>query len=325
MKKVCKIILVVFLIWMAYPFFSEYVFKTSEANIEYNEEKIYSIENRIDTKNKQYSNYNNLNDDEKLIFNMLYNRSYEILEGKETSTTMTLATIDFDVYGIDSAKIYKAFRHDYPYLAWWLDGGTYNLKRSTNYVTLDFELNEAFRKDKNVSNELSESVIKKAQQAYSKAEEIASMEFENQNERINYFKNYILDNVSYDDETRKQLEEECSTLNEDNYLAQNFVNVFDDNKNTNVVCSGYASAFQLLCDLSGVQNMYYTTGMTEENHAWNIYYNGSDKYLIDLTNTDDGLIGQDGSLYFAQIDNATEYSVKTFSKTVYYFEDTYTN
>lgn len=83
--------------------------------------------------------------------------------------------------------------------------------------------------------------------------------------------------------------------------------VFDGNPATNVVCEGYAKAFQYLCDLShfdGNTACYTATGTMSDGtasgaHMWNIVsYNGGN-YLADITNSDSGSIGSDGSLFLA--------------------------
>lgn len=71
--------------------------------------------------------------------------------------------------------------------------------------------------------------------------------------------------------------------------------VFDNDSSTNVVCEGYAKAFQYLCDLStfasGSTQSYLVDGdMNEAAHMWNVVTltgaNGTANYLVDLTNTD---------------------------------------
>ena len=88
--------------------------------------------------------------------------------------------------------------------------------------------------------------------------------------------------------------------------------VFDEDPNTNVVCEGYAKAFQYLCDLSTfnrdiqcitVNGVFYV-GADSENHMWNVVdmddeTNDEARYLVDLTNCDEGTIGADQWLFLA--------------------------
>lgn len=85
--------------------------------------------------------------------------------------------------------------------------------------------------------------------------------------------------------------------------------VFDDDDSTNVVCEGYAKAFQYLCDLSGL-TCYTVTGEMaggtgEGAHMWNIVTLGDENYLVDVTNSDDGTVGQNGGLFLAGYDSGS--------------------
>lgn len=62
--------------------------------------------------------------------------------------------------------------------------------------------------------------------------------------------------------------------------------VFDRDPSTNVVCSGYAKAFQYLCDLGGVECHYVAGTIKEGFHAWNIVVIDGVNYLVDLTACD---------------------------------------
>ncbi len=83
--------------------------------------------------------------------------------------------------------------------------------------------------------------------------------------------------------------------------------VFDGDTNTNVVCEGYAKAFQYLCDLSTFSGntVCYTIcgdmdgGTGAGGHMWNIVTLEGKNYLVDVTNSDTGSIGFDGSLFLA--------------------------
>ena len=79
--------------------------------------------------------------------------------------------------------------------------------------------------------------------------------------------------------------------------------VFDGDDSTNVVCEGYAKAFQYLCDLSGLTCYTVTGAMAggtgEGPHMWNIVTLGDENYLVDVTNSDAGTVGQNGGLFLA--------------------------
>ena len=77
--------------------------------------------------------------------------------------------------------------------------------------------------------------------------------------------------------------------------------VFDKDNSTNVVCEGYAKALQLLCNLSTFDNLtcYTISGTTTGGHMWNIINIDGKSYMLDVTNSDSGTIGSDGSLILA--------------------------
>ena len=77
---------------------------------------------------------------------------------------------------------------------------------------------------------------------------------------------------------------------------------------TNVVCEGYAKAFQYLCDLtqfSGSVSAWTVTGTMgggtgAGSHMWNIVrMDNGINYLVDLTNCDSGAVGSPDKLFLA--------------------------
>ena len=82
--------------------------------------------------------------------------------------------------------------------------------------------------------------------------------------------------------------------------------VFDNDPSTNVVCEGYAKAFQYLCDLSTFADTicYTVTGLMDGGtgaglHMWNVVTMDGKNYLVDVTNCDEGTIGADDQLFLA--------------------------
>ena len=77
--------------------------------------------------------------------------------------------------------------------------------------------------------------------------------------------------------------------------------VFDGDDSTQVVCEGYSKAFQYLCDLSDI-TCYTVTGDMDGGtgagpHMWNIVEQDGRYYIADITNSDEGTIGEDGDLF----------------------------
>ncbi len=82
------------------------------------------------------------------------------------------------------------------------------------------------------------------------------------------------------------------------------IHVFDNDASTKVVCEGYSKAFQYLCELSEFYDddfaSYLVTGLMEGGgHMWNVVTLGGVNYLVDVTNSDAGSVGQGGGLFMA--------------------------
>ena len=87
--------------------------------------------------------------------------------------------------------------------------------------------------------------------------------------------------------------------------------VFDGNPSTEVVCEGYAKAFQYLCDLSTFTSgniLCYTVtgpmggGTGAGPHMWNVVRMDNNKnYIVDVTNCDEGTIGAPDDLFLAGV------------------------
>ena len=119
--------------------------------------------------------------------------------------------------------------------------------------------------------------------------------------KLTAYKNAICDLAEYDSNAASS-----STMPYGN--PWQLLYVFDENADTNVVCEGYAKAFQYLCDLStfsssGVKAISVTgfinLGSGGEAHMWNIVTLGGKKYLVDVTNCDTGKIGEPNLLFMA--------------------------
>ena len=85
--------------------------------------------------------------------------------------------------------------------------------------------------------------------------------------------------------------------------------VFDNDPTTNVVCEGYAKAFQYLCDLTQFSSSKISSrivtglmsgGTGSGDHMWNVVtMDDGRNYLVDVTNCDENSIGEPGLLFLA--------------------------
>ena len=127
-------------------------------------------------------------------------------------------------------------------------------------------------------------------------------------DKLTAYKNYICENVSYNDGA---LASGTAYGN-----PWQMIWVFDEDPDTKVVCEGYSKAFKYLCDKSDIDCILVTGtmggGTGAGDHMWNIVTLDGTNYLVDVTNTDDGTIGEDGSLFMQPSGNSgsPEYTQK---------------
>ena len=122
-------------------------------------------------------------------------------------------------------------------------------------------------------------------------------------EKLTAYKDYICGAVSYNSAAAG------GSMSEGGNPWQ-LIYVFDGDSSTNVVCEGYAKAFQYLCDLGGLTCYTVTGTMTGGTgagaHMWNIVTLDGKNYLVDVTNSDEGTVGADGSLFLAGTSGSVE-------------------
>lgn len=142
--------------------------------------------------------------------------------------------------------------------------------------------------------------------------------------KLEGFKNYITENTSYNNDAA-----ESTTPSYGN--PWQLIWVFDGDPETTVVCEGYSKAFKYLCDASSFLDKtiacYIVTGnMGAEGHMWDLVRINGTSYLVDITNSDAGMAGQNGELFLAgssaQIENG--YTLSAGSKTINYVYDSST-
>jgi hypothetical protein len=139
-------------------------------------------------------------------------------------------------------------------------------------------------------------------------------------EKLEAYKNVIISLVSYN--------VEAAGSNYQNGYGDpwQLIYVFDDNAETNVVCEGYAKAFQYLCNLStftGNIKCYTVTGEISGStvngtnnasaHMWNIVTIDNESYLVDITNYDKCGLGENCDLFLAGTEEHSESNAYTFS------------
>lgn len=279
---------------------------------------------------------NNLSGNTKLAYEALKPVLAEIASGQRSSAVITLgdqlgevtfddgttetcdaeisATFDAGNPELDDSALLYALLTDMPYELYWFDkvtgfeyecvtygngifykfcftvGGSYQVSEYTIDTTKTGAATTAAANAKAVVDQV-------------KADVTAKTDYTDYDILLAY-KKWICNAVSY---------------NEDAATAGNFsertdpwqiIYVFDNDSSTNVVCEGYAKAFQYLCELTEefkdknfacytVTGNMSANGGNGEGHMWNIVHLDGENYLVDVTNSDTNTIGKDGELFLA--------------------------
>ncbi|MBR3885444.1 MAG: hypothetical protein IKJ33_03150 [Clostridia bacterium] len=218
------------------------------------------------------------------------------------------------------SKVLTALLHDFPYEMYWFDK-TVGISKgaSTSYTDtyvdieafkLKFDVCEEFQPadydEKNPSIDISKTTAPK--QALANAKQIVNdYSSLNDHQKLNAYKNKICELVSYND----------SAVENPTPYGNPWqpIYVFDEDPTTNVVCEGYAKAFQLLCNLSSFKSSYvkcYTVsgnmigGTGAGAHMWNVVtMDDQQSYLVDVTNCDNGTVGYPEDLFLTGTDSGS--------------------
>lgn len=208
-------------------------------------------------------------------------------------------------------KIVSVLLVDCPYELYWFNktsGGGWITHYSYSYdgsvvdlsVTFDFAVAAAYQKDGNAYT-VDGSKAGAAKTAVANADAIIQKYQDKSDlEKLEGYKDEICSLTAYNNEAA----DDESTPYGDPWQI---IYVFDQDKSTNVVCEGYAKAFQYLCDRtvfsSGAVVCYTVTGIMAGGtgaggHMWNIVTMPDGKnYLVDVTNCDAGTIGYSDKLF----------------------------
>ena len=231
----------------------------------------------------------------KLLYDFLAENIKQVSSGERNSTIFSLNYApELEQKSLET--VIEALRCDFPYDLFWYDaaaGCEYNTSAgsaevrfhvSAPYASGEYELDpNAVLTAKNAQDRV-KAIIKK----YAFCDDI---------EKLRGYKNTICSLVAYSDAASPNPDENDSGI-------WQLVWVFDDDASTNVVCEGYAKAFQYLCDntsFSGNIRCYTVEGQLNGSlHMWNMLRMPNGKsYLADITNSDDGMVGEKNQLFLA--------------------------
>ena len=228
-----------------------------------------------------------------------------------------------EVLGLDGHKLLNALMYDCAYEMYWNTGGiSYGFSYGFNathvyigdlsiyfYVDSKYRITDTsdnyyvFTADTSKTGAI-RSAVNNAGQIVSEASGMSDYY------KLNYYREQICDLVEYDHEAAD---------NSESYSDRgpwNLVYVFDNDPSTNVVCEGYSEAFQYLAERTSFRDssiqVYSVTGdmgggTGAGGHKWNIVHMDDERnYIADITNSDSGSIGSDGSLFLKKMDGSVD-------------------
>ena len=260
-----------------------------------------------------------LTGDEKLIYDALVPIIKQIAAGERASTVIGLgqtvstgsaqyaadAQLTFTGKSLNDdalQRILSALLTDLPYDLYWYDKVTGARSISLappDGIMVHFQLSLAVAKNYRGSGEytVNGSQARAAVTAAKKSGDIISKYAAvSDYEKLLGYKEEICSLVTYD----------YSAANTGNFSQDNdpwqLIYVFDGDTATNVVCEGYSKAFMYLCQqtaFAGDVSCITVSGIMGGPHMWNIVTLEGKNYLVDVTNSEPGTVGADGSLFMA--------------------------
>ncbi|MBR0424928.1 MAG: bacterial Ig-like domain-containing protein [Clostridia bacterium] len=222
-----------------------------------------------------------------------------IASGVQTSTKVSIRLADIGISSWSQIENYEAvirtLIRDCSYEMYWFGRRIQNGSISKGVVTLPFLVASDFAKS-GASYEVDPAQVLAAKAAVENAKQIVS-EYASlpDYEKLLAYRDKICSLVSYHYDAARN----SSSYGENPWQL---IYVFDNDPETNVVCEGYAKAFEYLCNQSVFRspliNCFCASGSVRFSagggggHMWNILtMDDGRNYMIDLTNSDLGATG----------------------------------
>ena len=226
---------------------------------------------------------------------------------------------------VNHRKIVMALLIDMPFECYWFDKTTgwapfgLNNRNTGNcaYYEISFTVTKAYRGSS--AYYTNATTTKAAANSAANAKNVvANYASYSDYDKLLAYKNWICNAVSYDHDA----------VNNGSYANNNnpwqLIYAFDGNPNTNIVCEGYSKAFMYLCDLStfaGDVTCITATGVAGGPHMWNVVAFNGGKYMVDVTNSDAGCIGQNGGMFMTGASGSVSYGYTFLGVKYTYDED----
>ncbi len=230
--------------------------------------------------------------------------------------------------GTDVGLVIHTLMADCPYELYWFDKTTSyswgygSISASSDVLELKGPLTVTMCVSANYSSTGStgtttmKSLVAAVTTAINNAKNIATNATGSVLERLTYYKTQICKLVSYNDAA---VADNTTPYGDPWQLVW----VFDGDASTKVVCEGYSKAFKYLCDLSNFEGVdcliasgTMSGGTGAGGHMWNIVcMDDGRSYLVDVTNSDEGTVGQGGELFMGYGPSGSYASGYTFTTT----------
>ncbi|MCM1577558.1 MAG: hypothetical protein NC078_02000 [Ruminococcus sp.] len=194
-------------------------------------------------------------------------------------------------------------RYNSPELVYWAEGSGCGIGTTGDVVTsCSAIMTPSSKYAGSAANTVKSAEITAANNALNNAKTFASSQSgKSVYEKITAFNTYICGLTEYNEEARQAMaDNDTSKLNALGNGPWQLIYVFDGDPATNVVCEGYAKAFQYLCNLSGIEchcvSGTMSGGTGAGPHMWNIVAVDGKSYLVDITNCDGDSVGNPDKL-----------------------------
>jgi len=201
-----------------------------------------------------------------------------ITEQFDNCATSIIVTYERDNYLAEEFNdILSGFLDENPQCFWTIGGGHWDdeIKNYEQYRYIEYTLHLSLACEE-------ESIAEKTKELSDVVDNVVSeaSKLESDYEKAKYVHDYIVENVSYD-------EEGYSALQQGEKVDELMYSAYGNLVNGKSVCAGYAKAFQLIMKSMGVECGYITgMGVTSEGpgaHAWNYIKIDDEYYFVDVT------------------------------------------
>ena len=269
-----------------------------------------------------------LTTEEKKMYDGIKKGVFRIAAGSTRYAKITVPMTYSEFAACDFDLVIRALLTDYPYEMYWYDktsGVLRGYNTVNSYAVLYFSVSEDYRSSEEPAKipygdgyfklyNLNSSKTKAASDAVSNARKVVDYFADYSDlEKLYIYKEVIGELTDYNTEV---------TLKSPYGDPWQLIYVFDGYDDTKVVCEGYSKAFQLLCDMTGFDNIesrivtgsfYSASHPSGENHMWNVIRMDDGKnYLADITNSDNDMAGYPDLLFLRGYNSGSMSSGYTF-------------